>query len=128
MDCANTRLASRARELCLIVPGRLTHSTRRVTLWFSYQNGCLYLLAHARRHGKGTHWYRNLQVAGRAIVEIEGACFDTILDDVGDSTSAIGLIRELFREKYGEVAVAEWYAQTDRIPVVLRICSESHVP
>ena len=40
--------------MILVVRGRRTGKAHRVELWFVHEAGRLYLMAYARRHGRGT--------------------------------------------------------------------------
>ncbi len=46
--------------LYLTARGHKSGKAHTVELWYAYAEGYVYLMAHARHHGRGTHWYQNL--------------------------------------------------------------------
>lgn len=101
----------------LITRGRRSQAPHRVLLWFACHDGALYFLAHARAHGRGTDWYRNLVAHGRATAEWSGRRVEIVHEPLPTDVDVL----ELFRAKYGAATIAEWYQGTARIPVRARI-------
>lgn len=109
-----------AKHLRLTVVGRHTGGPHTVTLWFAHHAGSIYFLAHAREHRRGTHWYQNLRAAGRADLEmgpmrVVGA-WRPLDSDIG-----LEFVTRLFEDKYGRLAVDQWYRATERLPVRLEL-------
>ena len=77
-------------------------------------------MAYARRHGRGTDWYRNLRRAGEGMVLVGGRRYRVRWEPPGEAAAAVEAITRKFEEKYGLQAVRSWYAETRRLPVVLR--------
>ena len=111
----------RQRELYLVTPGRRTGRPHRVKLWFASAPGQIYLMAYARRHGRGTDWYQNLQRAGGARIEVGDRRYEGRLEPVGDPGETLERITELFAAKYGRQMVNSYYRETRRHPVHLLV-------
>ncbi len=109
----------RQRALCLVTPGRRTGRPHRVELWFASEPGRIYLMAYARRHGRGTDWYQNLQRAGSAQIDVADRRYEGRLEPVTDSDRALARISDLFAQKYGRQMVNSYYTDTKRFPVCL---------
>lgn len=101
----------------VLTRGRHSGAPHRVLVWFACHDGSLYFLAHARAHGRGTDWYRNLVADHRATVEWSGHRIEIVPEPLPAGVDVF----ELFRAKYGTAAVAQWYQDTARIPVRARI-------
>ena len=113
----------RRRALFLVTEGRRTGRPHRVELWFASEPGRVYLMAYARRHGRGTDWYRNLRRRGLARVEVGEHRYEARCDPMADADAAAALARitDLFVEKYGRQMVNSYYTDTKRFPVCLTI-------
>jgi deazaflavin-dependent oxidoreductase (nitroreductase family) len=111
----------RQRDMVLTTRGRQTGRPHRVTLWFVHQAGRLYLMAYARRHGRGTDWYQNLRRARDGMVEVGDRRFDVEWEAIDDPAAELTNITELFSGKYGRQMVASYYLETKRFPVILRL-------
>lgn len=117
------RFLRRQRALRLVTRGRRTGREHTIELWFASElAGSLriYLMAYARRHGRGTDWYRNLRRAGEGMVLVGGRRYRVRWEPPGEAAAAVEAITRKFEEKYGLQAVRSWYAETRRLPVVLR--------
>lgn len=101
--------------------GRRTGRVHQVTVWFVYHEGSLYFLTHARDHGRGTDWYRNLIAAGTATVHVAESRYLMVPEPFAAGTDPLRSTVELFEKKYGQGAVAEWYLPTRRIPIRARV-------
>ncbi|MBI3976525.1 MAG: nitroreductase family deazaflavin-dependent oxidoreductase [Armatimonadetes bacterium] len=107
--------------MILITQGRRTGRAHRVDLWFVHEAGRLYLMAYARRHGRGTDWYQNLRHGRRAVVEVGDRRYEAAWERIEDPAGMLVQITALFTLKYGRQMVASYYAETKRHPVCLRI-------
>lgn len=101
--------------------GRHTGKPHRVKLWFVSAPGRIYLMAYARRHGRGTDWYQNLRRRGAALVEVGERRYDAQLEALTDPDRQLVRITEWFAEKYGRQMVNSYYTDTKRYPVCLRL-------
>jgi len=110
-----------ASAVRIAVPGRRTGRVHQVTVWFAYHDGSLYFLAHARDHGRGTEWYRNLLAAGTATVHVGQSRYLMVHEPFAAGTDPLRSTVDLFEQKYGQAAVAQWYLPTRRIPVRARV-------
>ncbi|GBD08346.1 hypothetical protein HRbin22_00580 [Candidatus Thermoflexus japonica] len=108
-----------AEVIDLITRGRRTGRPHRVELWFVYRDGAVYLMAHARAHGQGTDWYRNLRADSRVAIEAEGGRWEGIAEPL--SPEWLPAVTDWFREKYGAAAIRHWYEGTPRLPVRVRL-------
>jgi len=111
----------RQREMTLVTRGRRSGRTHRVKLWFVHEAGRLYLMAYARRHGRGTDWYQNLRRAGQGVGEVGVRRYELKWKAVGDPAAALARITDLFSGKYGRQMVASYYLETKRFPVCVRL-------
>ena len=111
----------RQRAMYLVTPGRRTGRPHRVELWFASEPGRIYLMAYARRHGRGTDWYRNLERAGSALVEVGERRYAGRWEPITDAGAALPRVTDLFTEKYGRQMVNSYYTDTKRFPVCLII-------
>jgi deazaflavin-dependent oxidoreductase (nitroreductase family) len=105
----------------LTTRGRRTGRPHAVVLWFASEPGRISLMAYARRHGRGTDWYRNLRRAGSAAIEVGDRRYTGAVEPVADEAAALTRITELFIAKYGRQMVNSYYTETSRFPVYLRI-------
>ena len=105
-----------AEELVLVTRGRRSGRPHEVTLWFAYDGEFVWLRTDA-----ATDWYRNLVRDPRCRVRVAGHELDAVREDVADTMSALRRLVALWREKYGQEWVADWYVERGRIPVRLRI-------
>jgi deazaflavin-dependent oxidoreductase (nitroreductase family) len=107
-----------ARALTVHTVGRSTGRPHGVTVWFAHDDGALYFLAHARDHGRGTDWYRNLVAAGSAVVAVGDHRQRVVPGPFPiDVDGPIPYTLALLEAKYGVGAVEDWYRPTRRIPV-----------
>ncbi|MGH2452497.1 MAG: nitroreductase/quinone reductase family protein [bacterium] len=111
----------RQRDMTLATRGRRSGKSHRVTLWFVHEAGRLYLMAYARRHGRGTDWYQNLRRARRGVVEVGERRYEGEWETVQDPAAALAQITDLFSGKYGRQMVASYYLETKRFPVIVRL-------
>lgn len=111
----------RQREMILVTRGRRTGREHRVELWFVHEAGRLYLMAYARRHGRGTDWYQNLRRGRRAVVEVGDRRYLGEWERLEDPAAGLKRMTDLFAGKYGRQMVASYYAETKRHPVCLRL-------
>ncbi|MEK7863489.1 MAG: nitroreductase/quinone reductase family protein [Chloroflexota bacterium] len=105
-----------AEEITLETRGRRTGRPHRVTLWFAYEEGGLWL-----RTDPDTDWYRNLLAEPRCRVQLDQANVDAVREVVPDQEPALRRLVDMWRTKYGGEWVADWYVERGRVPVRLRL-------
>lgn len=105
-----------AEELVLVTRGRRTGRPRAVTLWFAYDGSHVWLRTDA-----DTDWYRNLLREPSCRVRVDGHEIAAVREEIADTMSALRRLVSLWREKYGQEWVADWYVERGRVPVRLRI-------
>ncbi len=109
-------LFEEAPYLKLIVKGRKSQLKRTVQLWFAYEDGSIYFLAH-----KNSQWWKNVSNEPRVEIELFDVAFQGLGRLVPDK---IGQIFELFRRKYGQDQVERWYGgkqRSERQPVEVAV-------
>ncbi len=111
----------RQRDMILETRGRRTGRPHRAQLWFVHQAGHLFLMAYARRHGRGTDWYQNLRRAGGGRMEAGDRRYEVEWEVIRDPSAELARITELFSGKYGRQMVASYYLESRRFPVILRV-------
>jgi deazaflavin-dependent oxidoreductase (nitroreductase family) len=100
--------------------GRRTGKPHKVKLWFFSDDSHFYLMTYARRHGRGTDWYRNLRKQRSAQIEVGQRRYAGHLVAVEDPEPFLQQITEMFAAKYGWQLVRSYYTETKRIPIKLR--------
>lgn len=81
--------------------GRKTGQTHNVELWFAYEDGRLYFLAH-----EDSHWWKNIVKTPRVEVEVS----EILFEGTGKVTpEKLDHVYDLFRRKYGNDQVDRWY-------------------
>lgn len=95
--------------------GRKTGQMHSVELWFAYEDGKLYFLAH-----EDSHWWKNIEMTSRVEVEASEILFEGNGRIVQDK---LNHVFELFRRKYGDDQIETWYggsrAKRKAVEVVL---------
>ena len=104
-----------AEEIELITTGRRSGTPHAVTVWFAYDDGSLWL-----RTDRDADWYRNLERDPRARVRVAGREFEVVRAAVADEEAALRRLVDLWRDKYGQEWVGDWYVERGRVPVRLR--------
>ena len=101
--------------LNLTVKGRKTGLLRTVELWFAFEDGRLFFLAH-----EDSAWWKNVQKTPRVEVEVGEILFEGIGSVVPQSLEQV---YSLFRKKYGEDQVNRWYSgqRSRRRPVSVEL-------
>ena len=94
-------LFEEAPYLKLTVTGRKTGLKRTVQLWFAYEDGKIFFLAH-----KGSQWWKNLSRNPKAEIEVLEVAFQGLGRLVPDKLSKI---YNLFSAKYGIDQMERWY-------------------
>lgn len=134
MDRATLDALTKEDEIELVTTGRSTGDPHSVRLRFAYDDGLIWLRTGERlpppdasgvrwrpSADRETDWLRNLEHDPRCRVRIGqaevGAHYETSADPAADLRRTI----ELLRAKYGPEWVADWYIETGRIPVKLRL-------
>jgi hypothetical protein len=87
--------------LNLTVRGRKTGLARTVELWFAFEDGRLFFLAH-----EVSAWWKNIQKTARVEVEVGEILFEGTGSLVPESLEHV---YALFRKKYGDDQVNRWY-------------------
>jgi len=133
VDPAIARALQEADELELITTGRVTGRPHAVRVQFAYRDGIVWLRTGGRpssadatgvRRGpsrRTSDWLRNLEHEPAARVRI--GANDVRVRYVPSADPAADLRRavDLLRAKYGSEWVGDWYLDTGRIPVRLRL-------
>jgi hypothetical protein len=105
-----------AEDLVLETRGRHTGEPHRVTIWFAYEDGDIWL-----RTDRATDWYRNLEREPSCRVIVGGVSYGARRVLVADEAIALRRLVDLWRDKYGAEWVADWYVERGRIPVRLQL-------
>src|SRR5436853_1370512 len=87
--------------LNLTTKGRRTSLSRTVELWFAFEDGKLYFLAH-----ENSDWWKNVKKTPRVEIEVGEILFE------GSGSLAqekLDYVFDLFRRKYGDDQVNRWY-------------------
>jgi deazaflavin-dependent oxidoreductase (nitroreductase family) len=115
-----------AEEIELVTTGRRTGLPRSVTLWSAYEGGGLWL-----RGDRDADWYRNLLAEPRCLVRVNGAEITAVREPVAadgpvaDEDSVLRHVIGLWRAKYGNEWVGDWYVERGRVPVRIRVVAAS---
>jgi deazaflavin-dependent oxidoreductase (nitroreductase family) len=111
------RLLTETAELDLTTTGRTSGEPRTVELWFAYNEGYVYFLTG------DTHWRRNLQANPDATLRVKRRRFKARLEPTAEAegASAKAHIIALFRVKYGDETVSQWYEGREHLAVKLRL-------
>ncbi|HZY47338.1 MAG TPA: nitroreductase/quinone reductase family protein [Candidatus Bathyarchaeia archaeon] len=101
--------------LNLTTKGRRTGSSRTVELWFAFEDGKLFFLAH-----EDSSWWKNIRKTARVEVEVGEILFEGTGKIVQDSLEHVF---SLFRRKYGDDQVNRWYGgqRSKRTPVAVEL-------
>lgn len=87
--------------LNLTTRGRKTGLSRSLELWFAFEDGKLFFLAH-----EDSDWWKNIVKTPTVEVEVSEILFMGTGRLVPEKLSHI---YELFRRKYGDSQVEQWY-------------------
>ena len=87
--------------LNLTTKGRRTGLFRSVELWFAFEDGKLFFLAH-----ENSNWWKNLEKTPRVEVEVGEILFEGTGNLVQERLEHVF---NLFRRKYGGDQVNRWY-------------------
>jgi len=99
--------------LNLTTRGRKTGLKHDVELWFAFEDGKLYFLAH-----ESSHWWKNLVKTPRVEVDVSEILFEGQGRLVPQK---LDHIFELFRRKYGREQVERWYERSKRKAVEIQL-------
>ena len=100
----------------LVTRGRRSGRPHEARVWFAYDEGAVWLRTDAT-----TDWYRNLEREPRCRIRVEGHELEAERVPLVDTMSALRLVVSLFRAKYGQEWVADWYVERGRVPVRLQL-------
>jgi deazaflavin-dependent oxidoreductase (nitroreductase family) len=87
--------------LNLTTRGRRTGLSRTVELWFAFEDGKLFFLAH-----EDSDWWKNMEKTPRVEVEVGEILFEGTGNLVQERLEHVFV---LFRRKYGDDQVNRWY-------------------
>jgi hypothetical protein len=87
--------------LNLTTKGRKTGLKHDVELWFAFEDGKLYFLAH-----ESSQWWKNIVKTPRVEVEVSEIQFEGMGRVVPEK---LNQVFEFFRVKYGRDQVERWY-------------------
>ena len=87
--------------LNLTTKGRRTGLFRSVELWFAFEDGKLFFLAH-----ENSNWWKNLGKTPRVEIEVGEILFEGTGNLVQERLEHVF---NLFRRKYGDDQVSRWY-------------------
>ena len=134
MDEATARALADADELELVTTGRVSGRPHTVRLRFVYDDGVVWVrggerpsapdasgVRRRREPDRASDWLRNLEQDPRARVRIGDADVEARYEPSADRAADLRRAVELLRGKYGPEWVADWYLDTGRIPVRLRL-------
>jgi len=108
------RALATAAELELTTTGRRTGTPHTVTVWFAYDGGAVWL-----RADRDSDWLRNLERDPRSRIRVDGIERAARREPVADEGAALRRVVEIWRAKYGQEWVADWYVERGRVPVRL---------
>ena len=114
-DALRDRL-SRYNEIKITVTGRKSGRAISVPIWFTWDNGTLYLLPVK---GSDTQWYKNVLQNPAMRIDLRGAEAEVRAVAITDAKQVKSVI-ERFREKYGAGDVKKYYSKFD-VAVVIEI-------
>ncbi len=134
MDVATERALALADELELVTTGRVSGQAHRVRLRFAYDDGVVWLrtgerpsapdasgIRRRRESDRTSDWLRNLEHDPQARVRIADAELGARYEPSTDAGADLRRAVELLRQKYGAEWVGDWYLDSGRIPVRLRL-------
>jgi len=101
--------------LNLSTRGRKTGLKHDVELWFAFEDGKLYFLAH-----ESSHWWKNIVKNARVEVEVSEILFEGSGRVVSEK---LDHVFQLFRKKYGPDQIERWYGgdRSNRKPVEVEL-------
>lgn len=105
-----------AEEIELTTRGRRSGRPHMVRLWSAYDDGVLWLRSDA-----DTDWYRNLRADPHCRIRVGDAELEGIHERNVDEDADLHRLVALWREKYGNEWVGDWYVERGRIPVRIRV-------
>ena len=105
-----------AEEIELITRGRRSGRPHSVRLWSAFDDGILWLRSDA-----DTDWYRNLRADPHCRIRVGAVELDGIHERNVDDAAELHRLVALWREKYGNEWVGDWYVERGRIPVRIRV-------
>jgi hypothetical protein len=115
-----------AEEIEVVTTGRRTGRSHAVRVWLAYEDGGLWL-----RADRDADWYRNLLAEPRCLVRVAGMEVAAVHEPIAgheliaQSDSVLRHVIGLWRSKYGNEWVGDWYVERGRVPVRLRITNAS---
>ena len=119
-DAALERALESAEEIEILTTGRRTEKPHAVRVWFAYHDRAIWL-----RTDRGADWLRNLERDPRCRIRLEGYELAARREPVVDENAALRRLVEVWRAKYGQEWVADWYVERGRVPVRLVVVAET---
>lgn len=108
-------------ELELRTRGRRSGRPRSVHLWFAREGDTLWL----RTDERTPDWLRNLRAHPECTVRIGERELPARYEPLDARDAALKHVVALWRAKYGAEWVQDWYVETGREPVRLRVLAAS---
>jgi hypothetical protein len=105
-----------AEEIEVVTTGRRSGRPHIVTLWSAYDDGALWLRADG-----AADWYRNLLADPRCRVRFASREIEGTYEPIADEVVGLRHLIDLWRRKYGNEWVGDWYVERGRTPVRVRI-------
>src|SRR2546427_8412129 len=99
--------------LTLTTRGRKTGLKHDIELWFAFEDGKLYFLAH-----ESSHWWKNVVKTPRVAVEVSEILFEGTGRLVPEKLEHAF---ELFRHKYGRDQVVRWHGRVSMQRILARL-------
>jgi len=100
--------------LNLTVKGRRTGLRHDVELWFAFEDGMLYFLAH-----ESSNWWKNIVKNNQVEVEVSEILFEGTGKIVQEKLDHVLM---LFEKKYGRDQIERWYRdRSKRKPVEIAL-------
>lgn len=125
MNAVDEAALRSAEEIEIVTIGRRSGRPHVVTLWSAYEDGALWL-----RTDSTADWYRNLLADPRCRVRFAGrevaGTYEALAGTDAQSADNVAGLRRLiglWRKKYGNEWVGDWYVERGRIPVRVRIAN-----
>jgi hypothetical protein len=108
-----------SEEIELVTRGRRTGRSHTVRLWSAYDDGILWLRSDA-----GTDWYGNLRADPQCHIRVGSVEFKGRYEQSADATADLHRLVALWRGKYGNEWVGDWYVERGRIAVRVRVTTQ----
>jgi hypothetical protein len=108
------RALRESEELEIITTGRRSGARHAVKVWFAFDGDSVWL-----RTDRDADWLRNLDRDPKCVIRAGGIEHPARREPVDDEEGALRALVDLWRAKYGQEYVADWYVERGRVPVQL---------